>query len=648
MSSISKAYIDKDKEKDKKDKRPGLAESIKDPEFKRSFKRIMALIFKLFPVRATIVTITYMISVVANLTPAIFMQKALMVIDATWKTGDWAAAQGPITTIAIQTAAVLLTGAICQFIYSQILITLTQGTARYIRNEMFEKMERLPISYFDNHQFGDIMSHYTNDVDALRMFIGSGILTFFSGVFGVVGTVCVMFYYSVWLTLIELGSSVIIFATVGFLGSRTARYYKAQQKQIGVVEGFIEEIMSGLKTVKVFTHEPIIQDEFDDLNRELFYVSRSAARCMGVLPPALFNIGNIIYVIIAICGSSFIYYNVPNLSISGLGFSIATVVPFLNMTKSLTGNIGALSRGINPILKGVAGVQRVFELMDEKPEADKGDVTLLACHSDDCDRRSWKWEIPEKDNENTFIPVRGDIQLENVVFGYKSDQPVLKGVSVHAHPGQKVAFVGATGAGKTTITNLLNRFYDIESGSIKYDSIDIKDMKKDSLRKSLGMVLQDTSLFNDTVLENIRFGNPAATDEDCIAAAKLSGADDFVEHLPRGYQTMIQSDGSNFSQGQRQLLSIARAAVANPPVMILDEATSSIDTRTENLVQMGMDNLMKGRTTFVIAHRLSTVRNADLICVLDHGKIIEMGTHNELIQKHDTYYQLYTGAFELE
>ncbi len=646
MSSISKAYADKEKEK--KGKRPGLGESLKDPEFKRSFKRIIALIFKLFPVRGTIVVITYMTSVIANLTPAIFMQKALMVIDATWKTGDWSAAQGPITTIAIQTAAVLLTGAICQFIYSQILITITQGTARYIRNEMFEKMERLPISYFDTNAFGEIMSHYTNDVDALRMFLGSGILTFFSGVFGVVGTVCVMFYYSLWLTLIELASSVLIFATVGFLGSRTARYYKAQQKQIGVVEGFIEEVMSGLKTVKVFTHEPIIQDEFDDLNRELFYVSRSAGRCMGVLPPALFNIGNIIYVIIAICGSSFIYYNVPNISISGLGFSIATVVPFLNMTKSLTGNIGALSRGVNPILKGVAGVQRVFELMDEKPESDKGDVTLLACHSEDCDRRSWKWEIPEGDGEDKFINVRGDIQLEDVVFGYKKDQPVLKGISVHAKPGQKVAFVGATGAGKTTITNLLNRFYDIDSGNIKYDSINIMDMKKDSLRKSLGMVLQDTSLFSDTVLENIRFGNPDATDEECIAAAKLSGADDFVEHLPRGYQTMIQSDGSNFSQGQRQLLSIARAAVANPPVMILDEATSSIDTRTENLVQMGMDNLMKGRTTFVIAHRLSTVRNADLICVLDHGKIIEMGTHNELIQQHGTYYQLYTGAFELE
>ncbi len=369
---------------------------------------------------------------------------------------------------------------------------------------------------------------------------------------------------------------------------------------------------------------------------------------MGVLPPALFNIGNIIYVVIAICGSSFIFYNVPNLSISGLGFSIATVVPFLNMTKSLTGNIGALSRGVNPILKGVAGAQRVFELMDEKPESDTGDVTLLACHGDDCDRRSWKWEIPEGHDKDEFINVKGDIKIDDVVFGYKKDQPVLKGISVHAKPGQKVAFVGATGAGKTTITNLLNRFYDIESGSIKYDSINIADMKKDSLRKSLGMVLQDTSLFSDTVLENIRFGNPDATDEDCIAAAKLSGADDFIEHLPRGYQTQIKSDGSNFSQGQRQLLSIARAAVANPPVMILDEATSSIDTRTENLVQMGMDNLMKGRTTFVIAHRLSTVRNADLICVLDHGKIIEMGTHNELIQQHGTYYQLYTGAFELE
>ena len=646
MSSISKAYVKKEDTNSKK--RPSFAESVKNPEFRQAFKRIIAIIFKLYPVRTTVVVITYMTSVIANITPAIFMQKALMVIEQTWRSGDWALAQGPITTIAIQTAAVLLTGAICQFIYSQILITLTQGTARYIRNEMFEKMERLPISYFDTNQFGDIMSHYTNDVDSLRMFIGSGILTFFSGVFGVIGTLCVMFYYSVWLTLIELVSSIVIFATVGFLGAKTARYYKAQQKQIGVVEGFIEEVMSGLKTVKVFTYEPIIQDEFDQLNEDLFHVSRSANRCMGILPPALFNLGNIIYVIIAVCGSSFIFYNVPNLSISGLGFSIATVVPFLNMTKSFTGYIGSLSRGVNPILKGVAGAQRVFELMDEKPESDTGKVLLLACHSDECDNRSWKWECPHTDLKPTYIPVRGDIVLDDVVFGYKKDQPVLKGVSLHAKPGQKVAFVGATGAGKTTITNLLNRFYDIDSGSIKYDTIDIQDMKKDSLRKSLGMVLQDTSLFSDTVLENIRFGNPDASDDECIAAAKLSGADDFIELLPHGYHTQIKSDGSNFSQGQRQLLSIARAAVANPPVMILDEATSSIDTRTESLVQMGMDNLMKGRTTFVIAHRLSTVRNADLICVLDHGQIIEMGTHNELIQKHGTYYQLYTGAFELE
>ncbi len=649
MSKLLKKRAQKEeKDLQEEDKRPSAKESLKDPEFRRAIKRILALVFKLFPVRTTIVIITYMTSVIANLTPAIFMQKALMVIEQTWKTGDWAAAQGPITLIAIQTGCVLLVGTVCHFIYNQIVITLTQGTARHIRNEMFGKMEKLPISYFDTNQFGEIMSRYTNDVDALRMFLGSGVLTLLSGLFGILGTVAIMFYYSLWLTLIELLSSALIFAIVGYLGSRTASYYKAQQKQIGVVEGFIEETMSGLKTVKVFTHEPIIQEEFNELNEELFLVSRSAGRCMGVLPPALFNTGNIIYVIIAICGSSFIYYQVPNVSISGLAFSIATVVPFLNMTKSLTGNIGTLAQGINPVLRGGAGAQRIFELIDETPESDTGRVTLVNCQETSTDERSWKWQIPQDLGEDKFIEMQGDIQLEDVVFGYKKDQPVLKGISVHAKPGQKVAFVGATGAGKTTITNLLNRFYDIDSGSIRYDSIDIKDMKKDSLRKSLGMVLQDTNLFNDTVMENIRFGNPDAADEDCIAAAKLSGADDFVAHLPRGYQTVIKGDGTNFSQGQRQLLSIARAAVANPPVMILDEATSSIDTRTENLVQMGMDNLMKGRTTFVIAHRLSTVRNADLICVLDHGEIIEMGDHNELIQKHGTYYQLYTGAFELE
>ncbi len=650
MSKLLKKRAQKEEKdlQEEEDKRPSAKESLKDPEFRRAIKRILALVFKLFPVRTTIVIITYMTSVIANLTPAIFMQKALMVIEQTWKTGDWAAAQGPITLIAIQTGCVLLLGTVCHFIYNQIVITLTQGTARHIRNEMFGKMEKLPISYFDTNQFGEIMSHYTNDVDTLRMFLGSGVLTLLSGLFGILGTVAIMFYYSLWLTLIELLSSALIFAIVGYLGSRTARYYKAQQKRIGVVEGFIEETMSGLKTVKVFTHEPIIQEEFNELNEELFLVSRSAERCMEVLPPALFNTGNIIYVIIAICGSSFIYYQVPNVSISGLAFSIATVIPFLNMTKSLTGNIGTFGQGINPVLRGGAGAQRIFELIDETPESDTGRVTLVNCQETSSDKRSWKWQIPQDQGEDKFIEMQGDIQLEDVVFGYKEDQPVLKGISVHAKPGQKVAFVGATGAGKTTITNLLNRFYDIDSGSIKYDSIDIKDMKKDSLRKSLGMVLQDTNLFNDTVMENIRFGNPDATDEDCIAAAKLSGADDFVAHLPRGYQTVIKGDGTNFSQGQRQLLSIARAAVANPPVMILDEATSSIDTRTENLVQMGMDNLMKGRTTFVIAHRLSTVRNADLICVLDHGEIIEMGDHNELIQKHGTYYQLYTGAFELE
>jgi len=524
---------------------------------------------------------------------------------------------------------------------------------------MFDKMQDLPIKYFDTHNHGDIMSYYTNDIDTLRQLISQSIPQLMMTAITVTVLITVMLSLSVWLSLVVFAGVAIMFVITGKVGGGSARHFMRQQIAVGKTEGYVEEMMHGQKVIKVFCHEEESKRDFDKVNDELYNEAVRANRYANILGPLLGNIGNILYIIVALTGCLLLVSGVGNFSFGGeknAVFTIALVVPFLNMTKQFTGNIGQVSHQINSVVMGLAGASRVFELLDEEPEYDEGYVTLVNVKDIDgvlveCHEHTgkWAWKHPHKaDGTITYVPLEGDVRMSSVDFEYTPGKPVLQDVTLYAEPGQKVAFVGATGAGKTTITNLINRFYDIADGKIRYDGININKIKKSELRKSLGIVLQDTNLFTGTVMDNIRYGKLDATDEECIAAAKLSGADDFITRLPEGYSTMLTGSGSNLSQGQRQLIAIARAAVADPPVMILDEATSSIDTRTEQIVQKGMDALMHGRTVFVIAHRLSTVKNSDVIMVLDHGRIIERGSHEELIEKKGQYYSLYTGAFELE
>ena len=555
-------------------------------------------------------------------------------------------------------AAVYVGGALAGFLSNFLMVAVGQNTLKNIRDELFAHMQRLPVKYFDTHPFGDVMSHFTNDIDTLRQMISQSLPNLLMTTIVIVTVFFIMLYYSVWMCLVIVAGVAFMTFMTKLLGSNSARFFIAQQTELGVVEGHIEEVMNGQKVVKAFCHESAAEADFDERNEKLFEVSQKANMYANILMPILMNLGNLLYVLVALAGGIFLALGVPNLSISGMALSIAVVVPFLNMTKQFCGQIGQISQQINAVVMGLAGADRIFELIDEKPEADEGYVTLVNAQVnpdtwqlEEADHHTgmWAWKHPHRaTGEVEYVPLRGDLVMDNVDFGYTPDHEVLHGVSVFAKPGQKVAFVGATGAGKTTITNLINRFYDIADGKIRYDGININHIKKADLRHSLGIVLQDVNLFTGTVMDNIRYGKLDATDEECIAAAKLANAHDFITRLPDGYNTMLRANGANLSQGQRQLLSIARAAVADPPVMILDEATSSIDTRTELLVQRGMDALMKGRTVFVIAHRLSTVQNSDAIMVLDHGRIIERGTHDDLIAQKGTYYQLYTGAFELE
>ncbi|MBR4872783.1 MAG: ABC transporter ATP-binding protein, partial [Clostridia bacterium] len=521
---------------------------------------------------------------------------------------------------------------------------------------MFNAMQKLPIKYFDTHQHGDIMSYYTNDIDTLRQLVSQALPHLLQSAVIVLTVLFIMLYYSLWMTLIVLVGVVAMFVVTKVIGGGSAKYFMRQQQSIGKAEGFAQEMMNGQKVIKVFNHEEKAKQDFDAINEQLCEDSYRAHAFANSLGPIIMNIGNVLYVISAMVGGLFLVTHAPNVSISGLKFSIDIIIPFLNMTKQFTGNVNQFSQQINSIVMGLAGAERIFSLMDEIPETDEGYVTLVNAREDENGELvetpehtgKWAWKHPHGDGTITYVPLRGDVRLTEVDFSYVEGKPVLHDVSVYAEPGQKVAFVGATGAGKTTITNLINRFYDIADGKIRYDGININKIKKDDLRRSLGIVLQETNLFTGTVMDNIRYGNLEASDEACMDAAKLAGAHDFITRLPDGYGTMLTNNGSNLSQGQRQLIAIARAAVANPPVMILDEATSSIDTRTEAIVQRGMDKLMEGRTVFVIAHRLSTVMNSDVIMVLDHGRIIERGNHEKLIAEKGTYYQLYTGAFELE
>ena len=622
-----------------------------------TFSRLIKTLFSFYPVLLPLVTLGVIVCAVINSIGATFLQRALEIISTSWQSGDWEAARPQILGLATTLACIYAVGVLSSLFWNRAMAIVTQGSLEKLREKMFNRMQDLPIRYFDTHQRGDIMSHYTNDIDTLRQMISQSLPNLLMTIIVICTVFFIMLYYSVWMCLVIIAGVTFMTFMTKLLGSNSARFFIAQQTELGVVEGHIEEVMNGQKVVKAFCHESAAEADFDERNEKLFEVSQKANMYANILMPILMNLGNLLYVLVALAGGIFLALGVPNLSISGTALSIAVVVPFLNMTKQFCGQIGQISMQINAVVMGLAGADRIFELIDEQPEEDEGYVTLVNAERDratgqiiEADKHTglWAWKHPHHDGTLTYEELRGDVRMDHVDFGYTPDHEVLHDVSVFAKPGQKVAFVGATGAGKTTITNLINRFYDIADGKIRYDGININKIRKADLRRSLGVVLQDVNLFTGSVMDNIRYGNLSATDAECIAAAKLAGAHDFITRLPEGYNTMLSGNGAQLSQGQRQLISIARAAVADPPAMILDEATSSIDTRTEAIVQRGMDALMNGRTTFVIAHRLSTVRNSDVIICLEHGRIIERGNHEELIAKHGYYYQLYTGAFELE
>jgi len=621
-----------------------------------SLGRVVRKLFGYYPRLAPLTVVLVLFSSAVSSIPSLFVQNVLAVIEKWYKTGDWAAARPEVVHYLTILGVLYILSLISLVCYTQIMAYMTQGFLDKLRREMFDGMQDLPISYFDTHKHGDIMSHYTNDIDTLRQLVSQALPTLIQSGAIVLVVFSIMLYFSIWLTLVLALGIVAMFFVTKVVGGGSAKYFMQQQKATGAMEGFAQEMMNGQKVIKVFNHEQASIRDFDKVNNELYEVSRRAHSFASILGPIMGNIGNILYVVLALVGGVFLLTGLKNVSLSGMPFSISILVPFLNMARQFTGNVNNLSQQFNAIVMAGAGAARVFSLIDEKPEADDGYVTLVNAKVNESGELTeteertgrWAWRHPHTDGTLTITPLRGDVRMVNVDFAYVEGKDVLHDVSVYAEPGQKVAFVGATGAGKTTITNLINRFYDIADGKIRYDGINVNKIRKKDLRRSLGLVLQDTNLFTGTVLENIRYGRLDATEEECRAAARLAGADDFISRLPQGYETVLHNNGANLSQGQRQLIAIARAAVADPPVMILDEATSSIDTRTEAIVQRGMDKLMEGRTVFVIAHRLSTVMNSDVIMVLDHGRIIERGSHEKLIAEKGTYYKLYTGAFELE
>ncbi len=632
--------------------------------------RTLKMLFKFYPKMMTVTLICIVFNAVVSSLPSIFMERVFTVAGEAIKAYSYAPAAHPdlwsefgfeIVKYMLILIGLYVLSLISGAVRSQLMAIITQGFLKKTRGLMFDGMQNLPIKYFDSNSNGDIMSYYTNDIDSLRQMVSESLPQMLTSAIMVVTLFAIMLWYSVWLTLIVVAGIAIIIVVTKVVGGGAGKYFVSQQRAIGKAEGFIEEMMNGQKVVKVFCHEQKAKEDFDRVNDFLCDQSNRANRYANMLMPILGNIGHVLYVLVAVLGGVFIIRGVANASIGvAVGtvapvFGVALVVSFLQMTRQFTNNINQVSNQINSVIMGVAGAKRLFALIDEKPEVDDGYVTLVNAKEQDgelveCEERThiWAWKHPHHDGTVTYTRLTGDVVLTEVDFEYEEGKPVLHDVSVYAKPGQKVAFVGATGAGKTTITNLLNRFYDIADGKIRYDGININKIKKSDLRRSLGIVLQDVNLFTGTVMDNIRYGKLDATDEECIAAAKLAGADDFITRLPEGYNTVLSGNGANLSQGQRQLVSIARAAVADPPVMILDEATSSIDTRTEAIVSRGMDALMHGRTVFVIAHRLSTIKNSDVIIVLDHGRIIERGSHEKLLEEKGQYYQLYTGAFEME
>ncbi len=606
-------------------------------------KRLLQTILKRYAPHCALVVVCILITAVANVRGTLFTQTLIddyILPMAKSQSQDF----GPLGAAMMRVAALYLVGGFCAWLFTRVMINVSQGTLKHLRNDLFTHMEALPIRYFDTHAHGDIMSIYTNDTDTLRQMIGQSMPQVLSSAISIVSVLISMVILNVPMTLVSLFMVAVLLMTTRSLAKQSGKYFVAQQKDLGVVNGYIEEMMEGQKVVKVFCHEEENKKQFGILNEQLRASANSANRYANILMPVTFQMGNVSYVVCALVGAL--------LATNGyLGLTIGTLVSFLTLNKSFNNPIGQVSQQLNSIIMAAAGARRIYELLDEPTETDEGYVTLVNARRQadgtlvECTERTglWAWKHPHQDGTLTYEELKGDVVFDDVDFGYTDEKMVLHNVKLFATPGQKIAFVGSTGAGKTTITNLINRFYDIQDGKIRYDGININKIKKADLRRSLGMVLQDTHLFTGTVMDNIRYGRLDATDEACIQAAKLANADMFIKYLPDGYQTMLTGDGGNLSQGQRQLLAIARAAVADPPVLILDEATSSIDTRTESLVQQGMDGLMEGRTTFVIAHRLSTVKNSDCIMVLEQGRIIERGSHDELIEEQGKYYQLYTG-----
>jgi hypothetical protein len=605
---------------------------------KSTLFRVMKEVFTAFPVLFPLVLVGIVVTAGISSIPSLFIQKIVSLLEARDPSVSWSVFSKQMMGLILILVGVDILSLILTTIYSIAMATITQGTLYQMRKKMFVKMQTLPLKYFDTEGHGDIMSYYTNDVDALRQMISQSLPNVLSSLVVVVTVFAIMLYFSFWMTLTVLLGVIAMYLVTKYVGKHSRKYFIEQQKSLGKTEGYLEEMIYGQKVVKVFNYEDESMKKFNEVNDKLFDDSQKANSYANILGPILNNIGNILYVVVAIVGGLLIYFNVYNLSLSGMAISISIVVPFLNMTKQFSGNINQVSMQLNSIIMGLAGVERVFALIDQEPEIDDGKIEI--------EKEEKKSVFVKENSEKT--EVLGNIDIKNIVFGYNEEKTVLKNISITAKQGERIALVGATGSGKTTIANLINRFYDVNSGEILFDGINVNSIKKSDLRKNVGVVLQETNLFTGTVLENLRYGHLDATREECIEACKKTGAHEFIEKLPEQYDTVLRSGGENLSQGQRQLLGISRALLENKPVLILDEATSSIDTKTENVVQKAMYVLMEGRTVFIIAHRLSTISNSDRIIVLDNGEILEMGTHDELIEKQGRYYQLYTGKFELD